>query len=55
MTCWWVVGVLVLLESVGWAGRWRGRRRGGGRGTHRARGGEGGAMRSWPGEEPDDR
>ncbi len=49
MLCWWVVGVLALLETVGLVGQFRRRRRG----AHR--GGEGGAMRDWPGDRPGSR
>jgi hypothetical protein len=47
MLCWWVVGVLALLQGADYAGRWRRRRR---RGVHRGR--DGGAMRDWPGDRP---
>lgn len=47
MVCWWVVGVLALVETAGFAGRFRRWRR---RGAHRGR--EGGAMRDWPGDRP---
>ena len=46
MLCWWMVGVLALLETAGFAGRRRRRRRG----AHRGR--EGAAMRDWPGDKP---
>ena len=46
MLCWWVVGVLALLETAGFAGRFRRRRRGSHRGRDRA------AMRDWPGDRP---
>ncbi|HEY2191976.1 MAG TPA: hypothetical protein VGH76_06695 [Actinomycetospora sp.] len=49
MLCWWVVGAVALLETVGLAGRVRGRRSRR-RGAHRGR--EGGAMRDWPGDRP---
>ncbi|MCD2196967.1 hypothetical protein LQ327_26710 [Actinomycetospora endophytica] len=48
MLCWWVVGALALLQTVGLAGRVRGRRCR--RGAHRGR--DGGAMRDWPGDKP---
>ncbi len=47
MLCWWVVGVLALLETAGFAGRFRRRRR---RGSHRGR--DRAAMRDWPGDRP---
>ena len=47
MLCWWMVGVLALLETAGFAGRFRRRRR---RGTHRGR--DRAAMREWPGDKP---